>query len=193
MKKFIFYGDTIKIFLEEKDLIKYLSREKPKKVYMDGKFRSKLDGIYIETVEINVLDTSIASKYLESYVENNKRQTKINSALGDDLSQKVGKLKNMFLELSKDDINKDRFLSQLEATPVEKKSLSKLISGWANYLFFVDDSVDWFRIILDIHNFRKIEDSYIRELFDSRGVSRYVNMKVKDSAKENFEKAKSIR
>lgn len=193
MKKFIFYGDTIKIFQEEKDLIKYLSREKPKKVYIDGKFRSRLDGIYIETVEINVLDTSIASKYLESYVENNKRHIKLNSVLGDELSKKVEKFKNMFLLSAKDDINKDRFLSQLEATPLERKSLSKLISGWAGYLFFVDNSVEWFRSILDIHNFRKIENSYVRELFDSRGVSRYVNMVIGDSTRENFEKAKSIK
>lgn len=193
MKKFIFYGDTIKIFSEEKELIKYLSREKPKKVYMDGKFRSRLEGIYIETVEINVLDTNIASKYLESYVENNKRHIKLNSVLGDDLSQKVEKFKEMFLSYAKDDLNKDKFLSQLEATPLDKKSLSKLISGWVSYLFFVDNSVEWFKSILDIHNFRKIENSYVRELFDSRGVSRYVNMVISDTSKENFERAKSIK
>jgi hypothetical protein len=112
--------------------------------------------------------------------------------LGDEFATKIEKFKKLFLEFAKDDILKKRFLDQLETTPLEKKSLSKLISGWVGYLFSVNDSVEWFRTILDIHNFRKIEDSYIREIFYSNGTSRYLNVKTNESAKENFLKAKSL-
>jgi hypothetical protein len=192
MKKFIVYSDVVKIFSEEKDLIKYLSGEKSKKINFGGKFVSKLENIQIETVEIEVLESNIASNYLESYIETSNRNLKLNTVLGDEFATKIEKFKKLFLEFAKDDILKKRFLDQLETTPLEKKSLSKLISGWVGYLFSVNDSVEWFRTILDIHNFRKIEDSYIREIFYSNGTSRYLNVKTNESAKENFLKAKSL-
>lgn len=145
-----------------------------------------------ETVEVEILEESVASSYLESYIESTNRQTKVDSILGDELSQKLEKFKSMYLEFAKDSVLKNRFLNQLETTPVDKKPLSKLFSGWVGYLFSVNDSVEWFRAILDIHNFRKIQDSYVREIFYSNGSSRYQNVKVNDLAKENFYKAKSI-
>lgn len=192
MKKFIVYSDVVKIFSEEKDLIKYLAGEKSKKINFGGKFVSKLENIHIETVELEVLESNIASNYLESYIETSNRNLKLNTVLGDEFATKIEKFKKLFLEFAKDDILKKRFLDQLETTPLEKKSLSKLISGWVGYLFSVNDSVEWFRTILDIHNFRKIEDSYIREIFYSNGTSRYQNVKTNESAKENFLKAKSL-
>lgn len=192
MKKFIVYSDVVKIFSEEKDLIKYLAGEKSKKINFGGKFVSKLENIQIETVEIEVLESNIASNYLESYIETSNRDLKLNTVLGDEFATKIEKFKKLFLEFAKDDILKKRFLDQLETTTLEKKSLSKLISGWVGYLFSVNDSVEWFRTILDIHNFRKIEDSYIREIFYSNGTSRYLNVKTNESAKENFLKAKSL-
>jgi hypothetical protein len=192
MKKFIVYSDVVKIFSEEKDLIKYLAGEKSKQINLGGKFVSKLENIQIETVEIEVLESNIASNYLESYIETSNRNLKLNTVLGDEFATKIEKFKKLFLEFAKDDILKKRFLDQLETTPLEKKSLSKLISGWVGYLFSVNDSVEWFRTILDIHNFRKIEDSYIREIFYSNGTSRYLNVKTNESAKENFLKAKSL-
>jgi hypothetical protein len=192
MKKFIVHSDRFKIFSEEKDLIKYLASEKSKKMWINGKYDYKLNHIKIETVEIEVLEETVASTYLDSYIESTNRQTKVNSVLGDELSQKLEKFKSIYLEFAKEDILKKRFLSQLETTPVEKKSLSKLISGWVGYLFSVNDSVDWFRAILDIHNFRKIEDYYTQEVFYSNGTSRYQNVKVNDITKQNFLLAKSL-
>lgn len=190
MKMFIVHSDTTKLFYDEQSLIKYLGSEKSKRAFRGGKYISKLDCIKIETVEVEVLEETIASTYLESYIESTNRQTKVMSVLGDELSQKLEKFKSLFLEFAKDDIPKTRFLSQLEITPVEKKSLSKLISGWVGYLFSINDSVEWFKSILDIHNFRKIEDSYVREIFYSNGTSRYQNVRVNDSAKKNFQLAK---
>jgi hypothetical protein len=192
MKKFIVYSDVVKIFNEEKDLVKYLATQKSKRTWSGGKIVSKLDLIEIETCEIEVLEESIASKYLESYVEKQKRETKLNSIFGDTLSQNFEKFKTMFLELAKDDMNKRKFLTQLEITPVEKKSISKLISGWVSYLFLLNDSVEWFKILIALHNFRKINDSYVTEVFYSNGSSRYQNIKISESTKENFYKAKSL-
>jgi hypothetical protein len=192
MKKFIVHSDTVKIFSEEKDMIKYLASEKSKKMWINGKYDYKLNHIKIETVEIEVLEETVASTYLDSYIESTNRQIKLNSVLGDELSQKLEKFKSLYLEFAKDDILKKRFLSQLETTPTEKKSLSKLISGWVGYLFSINESVDWFKSILDIHNFRKIEDFYTREMFYSNGTSRYQSVKVNDLAKQNFHIAKKL-
>jgi hypothetical protein len=192
MKKFIVHSDTVKIFSEEKDMIKYLASEKSKKMWINGKYDYKLNHIKIETVEIEVLEETVASTYLDSYIESTNRQIKLNSVLGDELSQKLEKFKSLYLEFAKDDILKKRFLSQLETTPTEKKSLSKLISGWVGYLFSINESVDWFKSILDIHNFRKIEDFYTREMFYSNGTSRYQSVKVNDLAKQNFYIAKKL-
>lgn len=193
MKKFIVYSDVVKIFSEEKDLIKYLAGEKSKKINFGGKFVSKLENIHIETVEVKVLESNIALSYLESYIETANRDLKLNTVLGDDFANKIGKFKKLFLEFAKDDILKKRFLDQLETTPLEKKCLSKLISGWTGYLFSVNDSVEWYRVILDLHNFRKIEDSYVREFISSSGVSRYQNVKVSEVSKINFNLAKAIK
>lgn len=192
MKVFIVHSDTIKLFYDEKSLIRYLGLEKTKQIYMGGKYVSKLNHIKIETVELDVLEETVASTYLDSYIESTNRQTKVNSVLGDELSQKLEKFKSLYLEFAKDDILKKRFLSQLETTPIEKKFLSKLISGWVGYLFSINDSVDWFKSILDIHNFRKIEDFYTREIFYSNGTSRYQSVKVNDLAKQNFHIAKKL-
>lgn len=192
MKVFIVHSDTIKLFYDEKSLIRYLGLEKTKQIYMGSKYVSKLNHIKIETVELDVLEETVASTYLDSYIESNNRQTKVNSVLGDELSQKLEKFKSLYLEFAKDDILKKRFLSQLETTPIEKKFLSKLISGWVGYLFSINDSVDWFKSILDIHNFRKIEDFYTREIFYSNGTSRYQSVKVNDLAKQNFHIAKKL-
>lgn len=192
MKMYIVHSDVTKLFYDEQALVKYLATQKSKRVFSSGKFQPKLDYVKIETVELEVLEENIGSTYLNSYVESTNRQTKVNSVLGDDLSQKLEKFKSLFLEFAKEDVQKKKFLSQLEITPVEKKSLSKLVSNWVGYLFAVNDSVEWFKAILDIHNFRKIEDSYVREIFYSNGSSRYQNVKVNDITKENFYKAKNL-
>lgn len=193
MKKFIVYSDVVKIFNDEQTLVKYLNGEKSKRVFTSsGKWTPKLDFVKIETVNVEVLEENIGTDYLNSYIESTNRQTKVMSVLGDELSQKLEKFKSLFLEFAKEDVQKSKFLSQLEITPVEKKSLSKLISGWVGYLFSINDSVEWFRSILDIHNFRKIEDSYVREIFYSNGTSRYQNVRVNESAKQNFQLAKQL-
>ena len=193
MKKFIVYSDVIKIFNEEKDLIKYLGTENSKKVYSSGKYISKTELITVQTVEVEVLEENNAANYLEAYIEETKRETRLNGILGDEFCQKIENFKSLFLKFSKDDKNKTKFISQLESIPVDKKSYSKLFTMWTGYLFSVNESVEWYKSILDIHNYRKIEDSYVREIYYSNGTSRYVNVKTNEEAKENFLKAKSIK
>lgn len=191
MKMYIVNSDIL--FYDEKSLIKYLSVEKSKQINLGGKFYPKLDHVKIKTVEVQVLEEDIASDYLESHIEKTNRETRLNSILGDEFCQKVENFKSLFLKFSKDDNNKVKFLSQIESIPVDKKSYSKLFSMWTGYLFSVNESVDWYKSILDIHNYRKMEDSYVREIFYSNGTSRYQNVKVNDIAKENFNKAKSLK
>lgn len=191
MKMFIVHSDTTKVFYDEQSLVKYLNGEKSKKVFLsNGKQSPKLDRIKIETVEVEVLEETYGSTYLESYIESSKRQIKVNIILGDDLSQKLEKFKSLFMQFAKDGIQKNKFLSQLEITPVEKKSLSKLLTSHVGYLFSVNESVEWFQAILDLHNFRKIEDFYVREIYYSNGTSRFQNVKVNEEAKKSFKLVK---
>ncbi len=186
MKMFIVYSDTVKLFYDEESLVKYLGSEKSKHVNLNGKFDSKLNHIKIETVKVEVLEESIASSYLDSYIESTNRQTKVNSVLGDDLSQKLEKFKIMFLEFAKEDVLKARFITQLETTPIGKKSLSKLISGWVGYLFFVNDSVEWFKSILDIHNFRKIETRILEKYFSQMELVVFIMLKLQNNQRSIF-------
>lgn len=180
---FIVDNGSLKMFNDEKDLVKFLGSEKTK--------RKNLKGISIKVAEIEVSEETNGSDYLDSYIESSNRQIKLNVVLGDDLSQKVNKFKTMFTELAKEEVIKNRFLTQLETTPVDKKSLSKLFSSYVGYLLSVNESVEWYKTVLSIHNFRKIEDFYIREIFYSNGTSQYANVKVTDGAKQNFNLAKA--
>lgn len=185
MRKFIVHADTIKIFVDEKDLVKYLGVEKGK-----GKM---LEHIYIEEAEINIIKDGNALNYLDLYIQSTNAQNKIKSSLGDEFHEKLEKFKLMFLELAKDDPLKKRFIAHLETIPQEKKHISKLFSKYPGYLFSINDSIEWFKVILDVHNYKKIERSYIREIFYSNGASNFCNVVVKESAKKSFEVAKSMK
>lgn len=178
MKRFILNGESIKIFDDEQSLVKFLGSEKS---------RSKDISYYKITVaEVEVLSESDAKSYLKSYIESTDRQSKVDAVLGDDFSQKVEKFKSMFNDLAKDDPEKSKFMVKLGTTPLDKKSYSKLFTSNAGYLFSVSDSVEWYKVILSIHGFRKMEDSYTREVFFSNGMSQLRSMKVSESSKSNF-------
>lgn len=183
MKKFILYGESIKIFDDEQSLVKFLGSEKS---------RSKDISYYKVTVaEVEVISESAAPSYLNSYIESTDRQSKVDAVLGDEFSQKIEKFKSMFNNLAKDDIEKSKFMVKLETIPLDKKSYSKLFTSNVGYLFSVSDSVEWYKTILSIHGFRKMEDSYTREIFFSNGMSQFRSVRVSESSKTNFALAKS--
>lgn len=183
MKMYIVHSDKIKVFTDKQALIKYLGKEKSKTINRIGKTPyPKLDDVKISEVEI--IEETTASQYLETALS-------LQTPPEGDLANKLEALKSMFIKFAKEDPQKQKFLNQLETTPIEKKSLSKLITKWTGYLLSVNESIPWYKAILDIHNFKKIENSYVREIFYSDGSSRYQNVKVNDTAKELFNLAKS--
>jgi hypothetical protein len=179
------HGSGRKYFEDEKSLLQFLNNESLK--------GENISNFSVKVVECTAKEELDGLKYIQSFKDKSNRAIKLNAVLGDEFSSKVEKFKTMFSELAKDDSSKIKFKSKLDIVSTDKKALSRLFTTNVGYLFSVDTSVDWYKTILDIHNFKKIEDFYVREVFYSNGTSRYQNVKVPDLAKENFNKAKSLR
>lgn len=181
MKQVYIIGD--KLFSNDVELINFLSTLESKKHDI-----SKID---IEKVELNIIESVDGDSFLKSYISRNSRDLKLSAVMGDEFSANVEKFKSMFSELAVDNVLKERFSSKLKTTGLNKKSFSKLLTDNVGYLFSVITTVEWYSIILSIHNFRKIEDFYYRELVSSNGVPRLANVKVNEEAKSNFKLSKS--
>lgn len=180
-----------KWFYSQDHLLKFLSNEKLKKVWSGPNLVPALNTIEIQTVEVEFLEKFKADEFFESYVESSNRELKLEAVLGDEFSQKVDKFKTMFEQLAEDNILKTKFKAKLDTVAINKKSISKLIVSNVGYLFAANYSVEWYRAILDLHNFKKIDDFYQRELVSKSGYITYGNVKVNDEAKANFQIAKS--
>ena len=182
------YGRGSRYFYDEKSLISYLNRDKAA--------NNPLHLYTVTVIEAQVEENKDGKDYLESFEkqtrEKNIRESKLNSVLGDEFTLKVNKLINMVKEVAPNDIRKQKFLVALELVPVEKKEFSKFISSWSDYLLYqVDSSVEYYKTILAIHNFRKINDHYTVVIYDSRGDERYSGGRTKEINKQNFLIAKS--
>jgi hypothetical protein len=69
---------------------------------------------------------------------------------------------------------KDSFLKRLEITPFVKKDISALLRGFGSYILYefplaFDNSLEYYKLVLKLHKFRKIEDKFVRENYDSSG------------------------
>jgi len=168
----------------EKKLLRFIASEKIKGNDLE-KYQLKI----VETVDI--IETN-ANSYLESDKKQKELDTKLNVVLGDDFSQKVQKFKQLFDTLSENNVLDKNFKIKLDSTPIEKKAFSRLLSSNVGYLFYFNTSVEWYRAILDIHNFKKIEDFYYRPVLYKTGQTGFSNVKVNDDAKQNFNIAKSM-
>lgn len=182
------YGRGSRYFYDEKSLISYLNRDKTT--------HNPLHLYKVTVIEAQVEETADGSFYLERFEkqtrEKNTRESKLNSVLGDEFTLKVDKLINMVKEVAANDIRKQKFLEALELVPVEKKDFSKFVSGWSDYLLYqVDSSVEYYKTLLAVHNFRKINDHYTVVLYDSRGNERYSGGRTNEINKKNFLEAKS--
>ncbi len=182
------YGRGSRYFYDEKSLISYLNRDKAA--------NNPLHLYTVTVIEAQVEENKDGKDYLENFEkqtrEKNIRESKLNSVLGDDFTLKVDKLINMVKEVAPNDIIKQKFLSALELVPVEKKEFSKFVSGWSDYLLYqVDSSVEYYKNLFDVHNFRKINDRYTIVLHDSRGNERYASSRTNEINKQNFLIAKS--
>lgn len=176
-------GSGRKYFEDEKSLIQFLNNESIK--------GENISNFSVKVVECVCNEESNGLQYIQSFTDKSNRDIKLNAILGDDFSIKVEKFKTMFSELAKDDVLKTGFKSELDLIGSNKEAISRLFRGYVGYLFSISTSVDWYNTILDIHNFRKIEDSYIREIIYSNGTTGWSNVKVTEEAKINFNIAKN--
>jgi hypothetical protein len=176
-------GSGRKYFEDEKSLIQFLNNESLK-----GENISRFN---VKEVEYTINEDLDGSQYIQSFTDKSNREIKLNAVLGDDFSAKVEKFKTMFCEFAKDDVLKTRFKSKLDIIATNKKALSRLFTSNVGYLFSVNTSVEWYNAILAIHNFKKIEDKYVREIAYSNGTTAWSNVRVTDEAKKNFNIAKN--
>jgi hypothetical protein len=177
-------------FLEEKSLISYLNNDKKR-------------GEFIKGYNVTVLDAEVekkenGSEFLENYEtstrQKNVRDLKLKSVLGDEFTTKVNKLINYIKEKAKDNNMRKDFLKEVELVTVEKKEFSKFVSKCSEYLLYqVCDKVEYYKLLLDVHNFRKINDRYTVYIYNQLGeVSNYASSMTPEKNKQNFLKAKQL-
>jgi hypothetical protein len=178
-----------RFFMDEKSLISYLNNDKN---------RSESIGSYrVRVLEAEVELTTDGSNYLETYEkttrETNLRETKLNVVLGDEYATAVDKLISYIKENAKETLMLRDFLKELELVPVEKKAFSKFISNCADYLLYqVSDKVEYYKLLLAVHNFRKINDRYTVYVYDKFGkICNYSSGRTPDVNKNNFLLAKN--
>jgi len=170
-----------RVFFTKESLIKFLGNEMSKS--------EDISNYNIIEVEYNETSKTDGKTLMSQYITQKDREMKLNSVMGDDLSTNFSRFKEMFLELAEDNQLKNKFSSKLETTPVVKSKISKLLTDNVGYLLSVNTSVEWYKTILSLHNFRKIEDFYHREaIFSGRVMTGRI--KVTDEAKTNFNLAK---
>jgi len=180
-------GRGPRYFTDERALITYLTND------------DNRGGVIVEykvtVVEATVLEESNAKDYLESYrkstSEKNVRESKLSAVLGDEFAIAFERLINYITENVKDNIVKQKFLEEVKLIPVEKKQISKFFTKRSNYLLYeVSSTVEYYKLLLDVHNFRTIEDRYYALRYDHLGKEYVEGGFTKPINKKNFLKAK---
>ncbi len=184
------YGRGPRYFTDEKSLITYLNN--------DDKRGDSIHRYQIKVLEAQVDLTTDGKSYLDAYnkstTEANIREAKLGVVLGDEYSIAVDKLISYIKENAPNNIVKEKILEEVKLIPVEKKQFSKFISKRSNYLLYeVSSSVEYYQLLLAVHNFRNIEDRYYALRYDQYGKERLEGGFTKPINKKNFLKAKSIK
>ncbi len=180
-------GRGPRYFTDEKSLITYINN--------DDKRGEAIHKYQIRVVEAEILQESNANDYLESYkkitAEQNVREGKLSAVLGDEFAVAVDKLISYIKENAPDNIVKRKFLEAAEMIPVEKKVYSKFITKRSGYLLYeVSSTVEYYKLLLAVHNFRSIEDRYYAIRYDHKGKEFVEGGFTKPINKKNFLKAK---
>lgn len=181
-------GRGPRYFTDEKSLISYLNR--------DDNSGELIHRYRLQVVEAQVETDTDGKSYLENYKretrERNQREGKLNAVLGDEYAISVDKLMTYIKENAKEGILKQKFFEQLELIPIEKKQLSKFIAKKSGYLLYeVSHTVEYYKLLLSVHNFRAIEDRYYAIRYDQYGKEFNEGGFTKDVNKKNFTIAKS--
>jgi hypothetical protein len=182
-------GRGPRYFSDEKSLITYLNNDDNRG---DAFHRYK-----VTVVEASILEESNGKDYLDSYnkstTERNVREAKLSAVLGDKYAISVDKLIGYITTNAKDTYVKERFLEDIKLIPVEKKQLSKFITKRSNYLLYeVSSDVEYYKLLLAVHNFRAIEDRYYALRYDQYGKEYNEGGWTKPINKKNFLKAKQV-
>jgi len=180
-------GRGPRYFSDEKSLITYLNNDDNRG---DAIHRYK-----VTVVEASILEESNGKDYLDSYnkstTERNVREAKLSAVLGDKYAIAVDKLIQYITTNAKDTYVKERFLEDIKLIPVEKKQLSKFITKRSSYLLYeVSSEVEYYKLLLAVHNFRAIEDRYYALRYDYNGKEYTEGGFTKPINKKNFLKAK---
>ena len=151
-----------KLFYSDDKLTQFLSSEELNK--------KNLSSIRITELEAEVKSESNGQKYLDDVKSQLSRDTKIDSALGDKLSQLIEQFRIFISESKRQPIVRDSFLKKLDITPRTKSDISKLFRGWNQYLIYEPgDSVEYYKLLLQIYKYKTIEDKFVREIYDQNG------------------------
>ena len=178
-----------KYFYTEDDLLKFLALEKTR-IYSN-----KSSSIKVKTVNFEIESEISGNDYLSSSIVKTRLDTRIKAAHGDEYAEKVEKFISEFDRIAKDGGSKSRILAHLKVTNPDKKEFSKVVKKYSEYfLYNVSNSVEWYRIVLDVFGFKKLDDICRTEVINpvTKGW-RLIGHRTPEKMIENFEKAKKIK
>ncbi len=155
-----------KVFECERKLNTFLKNEQ-----INGKNISRYS---ISTYEAELKSISNGLECSNNYSSSIIRDNKLEVALGDDYASNVQKFKQMILESAKPGPQKDAFLLKLDITPSVKADMTHLIKSNASFTLYeiplgLENSVEYYKLLLKLYNFRKIEEKFVRETYNSSG------------------------
>lgn len=175
------HGKGKKYFEDEASLIQFLNSQKA--------LHNDISRYDIQVLEAKVERMATGTQFLGALTEENIRETKVSAVLGDDFAQRVETFKNLFEKFATQDKDKQDFVAKLNTTPVDKKAFSKLLTSHSDYLLYqVSDDVEYYKSILALHGFKKLDDTYSKKIPNT---SYKTSVKTSDVKKKNFELAKA--
>lgn len=188
MKLYLVYGDGVKVFNNSNQVAHYLTHQQLN--------RKNISRFTVTEIEAQTLSENCGSYYLTNFQSELVRQTTIDRVLGDNYTELTQKLKSIIEDFCKPGVQKTAFLKKLEVTPLLKSNISKLLTSHQNFILYevpisLKDSVDYFKIVLQLQGFRKISDKFVREIYTKSG---YLHSRgycvTPDRVIESFNKAK---
>jgi len=128
----------------------------------------------VTEIEAEIVSDISGLEMVSQFRNEMARENKLNSTLGDTFSTLVLELKDFITQFGKSGPQKDNFLKKLQITPFVKASISKLLSANVDFILYevpisLENSDDYYKLLLKIHKFRKIEETFARETYNSSG------------------------
>ena len=121
----------------------------------------RLDSYQVTILNAEVESEWIGDKLFDAVKEQSELDRKLNVAIGDEYSDKVQKLIQLYEQFckrapwdkTKMTTNALKIYEKLTTTPTEEKQFSKLMSSSCQryLLYSVSDSVEWYKAMLDVY------------------------------------------